>query len=175
MVIEFAELTAGKSGCAIADIFFNTIGPDFKKETEIIENDTIKSVIEERIGLKCAEKLFAVCGDNALNNDTFCDHLYAMLQREYNNDPSSTSGLLKCRFYSRLSRIWCIAYIIALIVGAVLKELKLGTHTEAVDLVAQTYDQGGIFDAKTCSALTVYQRIRAFVLWVMQSEEQRVA
>jgi hypothetical protein len=36
MVIEFAELTTGKSGKAMADIFFDSIGPDFKREIEIV-------------------------------------------------------------------------------------------------------------------------------------------
>ena len=69
MVIEFAELIAGKSGKAMADILYDSIGPDFKKETEIIEGDTIKTVTEERISLKCAQKLFTVYGDNTLINN----------------------------------------------------------------------------------------------------------
>jgi hypothetical protein len=159
MVIEFAELIAGKSGKAMADILYDSIGPDFKKETEIIEGDMIKTITEERIGLKCAEKLFAVCGDNTPANDTFADHLLNLLQHDYDDDPSSTSGLPKCRFHGRSSRIRCIAHIIALVVGAVLKELKSGTHADAVDLVATTYDQGGVFDPNICLALSVYQRV----------------
>jgi hypothetical protein len=53
-VIEFTELITGKSGKAMADILYNSISPDFKKEIEIIEGDTIKTVTKERIGLKCA-------------------------------------------------------------------------------------------------------------------------
>jgi hypothetical protein len=36
MVIEFTELIAGKSGRAMANIFFDSIGPDFKRKTETI-------------------------------------------------------------------------------------------------------------------------------------------
>ena len=114
-MIEFAELIAGKSGKAIADILYDSIGPDFKKETEIIEGDTIKTVTEERIGLKCAQKLFTVYGDNAPVNDTFCDHLYNLLLHDYDDDPMSNIGLLKCHFHGRPSRIRCITHIIALL------------------------------------------------------------
>lgn len=155
-MIEFAELIIRKSGKAMADILYDSIGPDFKKETEIIEGDTIKTVTEERIGLKCAQKLFTVCGDNAPVNDTFCDHLYNLLLHDYDDDPMSNTGLLKCYFYGRPSRIRCIAYIIALVVGTVLKQLKTGKHTDAVNLIVETYDRGGVFDANICSALSIY-------------------
>jgi len=120
-VIEFIELITKKSGKAITDILYDSISPDFKKETEIIEGDTIKTVTEERIGLKCAQKLFIVYGDNTLINDTFCDHFYNLLLYDYDDDPMSNTGLLKCHFYSRPSRIRYIAYIIALVVDIVLK------------------------------------------------------
>jgi hypothetical protein len=121
MVIEFTELIVGKSRKAIADIFFNSIGPDFKRETETIINNIITTITEERIGLNCREKLFIVCGDNASNNDIFCDHLYNLLLYDYDDDLISNISLPKCYFYGRPSRIRCIAYLIALIVGAVLK------------------------------------------------------
>jgi hypothetical protein len=85
------------------------IGPDYKKVTEEIKGDVITITTEERIGLDCAHKLFAVCGDNASNNDTFCDHLHARLLQTHDDDPSSTSGLPHCRFRGRDSRIRCIA------------------------------------------------------------------
>jgi hypothetical protein len=155
-VIEFAELIIRKSGKAMADILYDSISPDFKKETEIIEGDTIKTVTKERIGLKYAQKLFIVYGDNAPVNDTFCDHLYNLLLHDYDDDPMSNTGLLKCYFYGRPSRIRCIAYIIALVVGTVLKQLKTGKHTDAVNLIVETYDRGGVFDANICSALSIY-------------------
>ena len=74
-MIEFIELIIGKSGKAIADIFYDSISPDFKKEIEIIKGDMIKIITEERIGLKYIEKLFIICGDNAPINDIFIDHL----------------------------------------------------------------------------------------------------
>jgi hypothetical protein len=164
MVIEFAELIAEKSGKAMANIFFDSIGPNFKRETETIINNTITTIIEERIGLNYREKLFAVYRDNALNNDIFYDYLYNLLLHDYDNDPILNTGLPKCHFYGRPSRIRCIAYLIALVVGAVLKQLKSGTHTEALALVAQINDGDGTFDSVTCSALSVYIKVRTFVL-----------
>jgi hypothetical protein len=136
MVIEFIELIAGKLGKAIANIFFNSISPDFKRETETIINNIITTIIEERIGLNYREKLFIVYGDNVLNNDTFCDYLYNLLLYDYDDDPTLNTGLLKCYFHGRPSRIRCIAYLIALVVGAILKQLKSGIYTEALALVA---------------------------------------
>jgi hypothetical protein len=79
------------------------------------------TIIEERIGLNYYKKLFIVCRDNALNNNTFCNHLYNLLLYNYNNNPILNIGLLKCHFYSRLSKIQYIAYLIAFVVSIVLK------------------------------------------------------
>ena len=70
MVTEFAEMTGGKSGEAMADIIWESLGPDYKKTTKDIKDGIITTTVEERVGLNCAQKLFAVCGDNATNNDT---------------------------------------------------------------------------------------------------------
>jgi hypothetical protein len=175
MVIEFTELIAGKLGKAMANIFFDSIGPDFKREIETIINNIITTITEERIGLNCRKKLFIVYGDNVLNNDIFCDHLYNLLLHDYDDDLISNTGLLKCHFHGRPSRIRCIAYLIALVVGAVLKQLKSGTYAEALALVAQTNDGNSTFDSVTCSALSVYIKVRTFVLWVMADEARRIA
>jgi hypothetical protein len=131
---------------------------------EQVQDDVITLTIEERIGLDYAYKLFAVCGDNALNNDTFCDHLYKRLLQTYDNNPLSNSGLPHCRFYGRSSRICCITHIIALVVGTILRELKSSTYKEAVELVTQVNAIGGTFSTKDCSTLSVYQKIYTFVL-----------
>ena len=70
----------------------------------------------------------------------FCDHLYNLLLHDYDDDPMSNIGLLKCHFYGRPSRIRCIAYIIAFVIGAVLKQLKTSKYADAVNLVAETYN-----------------------------------
>jgi hypothetical protein len=111
-----------------------------------------------------------VCGDNATPNNTFCDHLYQQLLRDYDDNPTSNSGLPRCRFHGRRSRICCIAHIIALVVGAVLKS---GTHAEAAELVAQANANGGVFDLSDCFALSAYEKIRAFVLWIQGSDDRR--
>ena len=121
MVIEFTELIAEKLGKAIANIFFDSISPDFKRETETIINNIITTIIKERIGLNYRKKLFTVYEDNILNNDTFCDHLHNLLLHDYDDDPTLNTGLPKCYFHGRPSRIRCIAYLIALVVGVVLK------------------------------------------------------
>jgi hypothetical protein len=105
MVIKFIELIVGKLGKAIANIFFNSISPNFKREIETIINNIITTIIEERIGLNCYKKLFIICGDNILNNDIFCDYLYNLLLYNYNDDPILNTGLPKCHFHGRLSRI----------------------------------------------------------------------
>jgi hypothetical protein len=105
----------------MANIFFNSISPNFKREIEMIINNIITTIIKERIGLNCRKKLFVVYRDNVLNNNIFCDYLYNLLLYNYNDDPTLNIGLLKCHFYGRPSKIWCIAYLIALVVGIVLK------------------------------------------------------
>jgi ribonucleotide reductase beta subunit family protein with ferritin-like domain len=105
IVIKFAKLIVGKLRKAIANIFFNSISPNFKREIETIINNIIMTIIKEKIGLNYYKKLFAICGDNVLNNNTFCNYLYNLLLHNYNNDPILNTGLPKCYFYSRLSRI----------------------------------------------------------------------
>jgi hypothetical protein len=98
-VIEFIELITGKSGKAIVDILYDSISPDFKKKTEIIKGDIIKTITKERIGLKYTQKLFIIYRDNAPTNNTFCDHLYNLLLYDYNDDPILNTGLPKCHFH----------------------------------------------------------------------------
>jgi hypothetical protein len=113
-------------------------------------------------------------GDNATNNDTFYNHLHAKLLEEYDDDPASTSGLPKCYFKGQDSRIRYIAHIISLVVDVVLDKLKSGLYKEAIELVAKANDSlDSAFDYKTCSALSVYIKVRAFVLWIQGSDERR--
>jgi hypothetical protein len=72
-------MLGGKLGEAMAELIWETIGPNYKKVTKKIEGNIVTIITEERIGLNCTEKLFAVCGDNASPNDTFCDHLHQRL------------------------------------------------------------------------------------------------
>ena len=174
IVIKFVELIAGKLGKAIANIFFDSISSDFKREIETIINNIIITIIEERIGLDYREKLFIIYRDNTSNNNIFCDYLYNLLLYDYDDDPILNTGLPKCHFYGRPSRIRCIAYLIALVVSVVLKQLKSGTYAEALALVAQINDGDGTFDSVTCSALSVYIKVRTFVLQVIADEAQRI-
>jgi hypothetical protein len=166
-------MTGGKSGEAMAELLMETLGPDYNKVTENIKGGTIVTTTEERVGLNCAQKLFAVCGDNATPNDTFCDHLHKRLLRNFDDNPTSSSDLPRCRFRGRSSRIRCVAHIIALVVQAVLKQLKSGTYDEAVKLVNRVHDNGGDFSNLGCDSLSVWQKVRSFVLWIMGSDERR--
>jgi hypothetical protein len=47
-------MTGGKSGEAIAELFIETLGPDYNKVTENIKRGTIVTITEEQIGLNCA-------------------------------------------------------------------------------------------------------------------------
>ena len=87
---------------------------------ELVKDNVITIIIEERIGLNYTQKLYVVYRDNASNNDTFYDYLYTRLRKDYDDDPLSMSGLLKCRFCRRDSWIRYTTYIITLVVGVVL-------------------------------------------------------
>jgi hypothetical protein len=47
-----------------------------------------------------------------------------------------------------------------------LTALKAGIYKEATELVAEINNKGGVFSAKCCLSLSVYQKIRALVLWI---------
>ena len=76
MIIEFIEIVGGKSGEAIVVLLMETIESDHEKVIEEVQGNKITITTEKHIGLDCAEKLFAVCGDNASSNNTFCNYLY---------------------------------------------------------------------------------------------------
>ena len=120
----------------MANIFFDSIGPDFKRKTETIQDNIITIIIKERIGLNYAKKLFTVYRDNIGNNNIFCDYLYTLLLYNYDDDSLLNIGLPKYRFHGRPSRIQYIAHLITLVVSAVLTQLKSGIYIEAVELVA---------------------------------------
>jgi hypothetical protein len=58
-------------------------------------------------------------------------------------------------------------------VNAVLDELKLGTQKEAAKLVERVNNNRGAFTGLGCSSLSVYQKVRTFVLWIQGSDERR--
>jgi hypothetical protein len=171
MVIEFAEMKGGKLGEAMADILWETLGPDFKKETEVVKDDIITTIVEEQVGLDIAQKLFAVCGDNATNNDTFCDHFHARLLSKFENDPTLDSNIVRCRFRGQDSRIRCITHIISLIVDAIFAKLRSGNYTQALELCNKT--NIGAFAQEDCSSLSIYMKIQTLVVWIMRSDDRR--
>jgi hypothetical protein len=86
-------MTSGKSGKAIAKLLWQTIGPNYEKVIKNVKGDLITTATKERIGLNCAKKLFAVCGDNALLNDTFCNYLYKRILQDFDDNWTSNSDL----------------------------------------------------------------------------------
>jgi hypothetical protein len=174
VTIEFSEMH-GKSGATIAEMLYLSFGPDYEKSTEVVRENVRTITTEKHIGLNIAHKLFAVCGDNASPNDTFCDHFHQrLLSNGFDDNPASGNSLPLCRFHGRNSRIRCMAHIIALVVGAVLTFLQAGTYADAAVLLQAAEDNKGVFSSD-CSALSVYQKIRTLVLYIMASDERRAA
>ncbi len=132
-------------------------------------------IIEKHVGLDIIYKLFAICRDNASSNNTFYNHLYQrLLSNRFDNNPTSGNSLLICRFYRRQSRIRYIAYIIVLVVSTVLKSLYTRIYVDVATLLQAVKENKGVFPPE-CNALSVYQKIRAFVLYIIVSEECRVS
>jgi hypothetical protein len=138
MVVEFADAKFGKSGEGMAEVLYTSFGEDIVK-VDLIES---KAGLMERtikaVGLKINHKVIAVCGDNAPNNDTFCDHFHQKLQVDGYDDDIRIQGelnLKRCLFRGRRSRIRCLAHINSLIGEAVFKALDSGTAKEAKELL----------------------------------------
>ncbi|KAN0069130.1 hypothetical protein V8E54_012759 [Elaphomyces granulatus] len=125
-----------------------------------------------QIGLDIAHKVIAVCGDNAPNKDTFCDHFHRILKQKYDDDPALELGLPRCLFGGRRSRIRCLAHILAPIAKAVFAHLKSGTREQAGDIVQSVLNGDRQFPA-SCASLNICMKVCAFVLWIMASEERR--
>ena len=172
MNVEFANLV-GKSGEKMAELLYSSFHHTI--ETETFFEDDKGQVYEHKmtaIGLDIAHKVFAVCGDNATPNDTFCDHFYRLLKVEYDDDP--TTGIPHCWFKGRESRIRCLAHIIALIASSVFEHLGGGSTKEAEELISQAFESGGVFP-DTCRVLSVYMKIRMIAIWVGSSDERVAA
>jgi len=172
MNVEYAEAVWGKSGEGMAEVLMASFGEGIDKVTLV---DTEKGPMEQRvlqIGLDIAHKVIAVCGDNAPNNDTFCDHFHRILKQKYDDDPALGLGLPRCLFGGRRSRIRCLAHILALIAKSVFAHLKSGTREQAEDIVQSVLNGDRQFPA-SCASLNICMKVRAFVLWIMASEERR--
>lgn len=65
-----------------------------------------------------------------------------------------------------------MVHIIALICSTVLNNKKSSTYAEAAALVQEAADNHGIFN-DNCNFLSVFQKIRTFVLFIMGSDERR--
>jgi hypothetical protein len=54
-----------------------------------------------------------------------------------------------------------------------LAKLKSGSYKEAVELVGWANENGGAFELEDYTTLSVYQKVRAFVLWIQGSDKRR--
>jgi predicted aldo/keto reductase-like oxidoreductase len=88
-------------------------------------------------------KILTLTRDNASNNDTTARHLHKKLSYTY--DDHLEENLIQgksMRFQGEASKINCLAYVDNLIVKAILKELGLSTHKEAVAFLDRVSNHG---------------------------------
>lgn len=175
MVIEFIKIQGSRSGKLMAEIFIRTIGPDYEIVKEKVRDGKKTITTTKHISLDCRAKLFAMCGDNTGPNGTFAEYSYIILLEDHDDSLTPAAGLPRCRFHGRDSQIRCAAHIIALIAGAIYKELRGGEFREAAQFLERVHDAGGVFNPQECLALSVYEKIRAIVLWITETEERRLA
>jgi hypothetical protein len=103
------------------------------------------------VSLNIAHKVITVCGDNAPNNNTFCDHFHTKLKVKYNDYPQLLLGLPRCLFRGRQSRIRCLAHILALIAESVFKHLKSSTTKDAQTIINSVLEGNGQFPTEYAS------------------------
>jgi hypothetical protein len=81
--------------------------------------------------LEVAPKLLTITEDNASNNGTLCDTLYAELHKGYDDEDSAFRMQPLMRFHGRQSFIRCLAHVINLVCKEVLANLGAGSAKEA--------------------------------------------
>jgi hypothetical protein len=125
MVVEYSEATLGKSSEAMAEVLFTSFKPDIDHtETVEIDGKTVEMTYKA-INLNIAHKLVTVYGDNASSNDTFCDYFLNKLRVNFDEDPQTFTGMPRCLFQGRQSRVRCLAHIINLIAEAVFEAFRV--------------------------------------------------
>jgi hypothetical protein len=75
------------------------------------------------------------------------------------------------QFRRRSSRIRYITHIILLIIDAIFITLRTGNYAQAKELVDTT--GSGSFTEETCTGLSIYIKIRIFILWIQRSDDRR--
>ena len=81
--------------------------------------------------LEVAPKLLTITGDNASNNGTLCDTLYAELHKGYDDEDSAFRMQPLMRFHGRQSFIRCLPHVINLVCKEILAHLGAGSAKEA--------------------------------------------
>jgi hypothetical protein len=149
-LLEFAELRGAHSGENMAEV--------------------VHSLLQE---LEVAPKLLTITGDNASNNGTLCDTLYAELHKDYDDEDSAFRMQPLMRFHGRPSFIRCLAHVINLVCKEVLAHLGAGSAKEA----KATLDESSLLKnpplADHLSSKGAIVKIRLLVLWITRSSQRR--
>ena len=150
VVLDFAEIQGAHSGENLAESLLTTI-----QELDI------------------APKLLTITGDNASNNGTLCDVLYAELRKAYDDEDDIFRMKPLMRFHGRKSFIRCLAHVINLICKEILTTLGSGSAREA----KATLDELALDEAQFLSnpgeAKSAIVKIRLLVLWIARSPQRR--
>lgn len=127
----------------ILAIIGHWITPDFEEREEVLEfievrgshtGEALALVVERLlVEFNLQGKLFTITGGNAGNNRALCNALFQSLCKEYSDVTSLSKKPMY--FHGKASWIRCFTYVIALICGDVLGELKAGTAKEAKKLL----------------------------------------
>jgi hypothetical protein len=110
-------------------------------------------------------------GDNAKANGTCCDAFLRKLQEIYDYSPTP-SDKLRCYFEGRVHWIRCGAHLLTLVSEAVFESLRAGTREQAQARVDEFENNSHII-FQVENTLSVYMKIRTFVIYIRGSSERR--
>lgn len=126
--------------------------------------------------LEIAPKLLTITGDNAGNNGTMCDALYAELSKTYDDEDSEFRLRPLMRFHGRTSFIRCLAHIINLICKDILAHFGAGSMKEAKVALDQASATRSLSLLETGTSVLVEKnvivKIRLLVLWIARSPQR---
>jgi hypothetical protein len=123
------------------DFVLNQALLKYQRLRGVHSGENIAEVIYEMLhSLNLKQKLLAITGDSASNNNTMVEHLHTRLLDEFDNEHDNKLGNLKLliRFQGKQSYIRCLAHVLNLIAKDILGDLKSGliedTKSEAIDV-----------------------------------------
>jgi hypothetical protein len=187
------DMWTSKNKLSMLGVIGHWITPNFQLESAVLafeevdgthsgENqaEVIFRMLER---LRCLDKLLAITGDNAENNDTLVEHLYEKLLTLY-SDPSTLCDLDNVdfdsffeeakppmQFQGEKSRIRCFAHVLNLICKDILSGLKSSNCKEAKKLLDDAKRRKKI-DGNNSAATRVIAKLRLIILWVARSPQR---